>query len=193
MAFHEDELKKYSNIIFVGQQKLEGKDLQKSFREKTGRSVSLEALAGKSVVEEVKECHYDFAIVLPVDVKKRFDKKICGRCKHHARRIGANPGAEVRDADAKAQREAERNVGPINPVPVERRLFQAVAGPSKPRGSMPFNTQVAPGRAVSTPPRTLATNDNQGGGQEPKRKRVIVISSDTEESKNDKLKKIKKA
>ena len=76
MAFHEDELKNYHNVILMGQQKLEGKTLQKAYREKTGRTPSLQALAGKSVIEEVKESHYGFAVVLSMQAKERLDRKI---------------------------------------------------------------------------------------------------------------------
>ena len=80
MAFHEDELKNYHNVILMGQQKLEGKTLQKAYREKTGRTPSLQALAGKSVIEEVKESHYGFAVVLSMQAKERLDRKIRSGC-----------------------------------------------------------------------------------------------------------------
>ena len=80
MAFHEDELKTYHNVIFMGQQKLEGKTLQMSYFKETGKMLSLQALAGKSVIEEVKERHYSFAVVLPMQAKEGFDRKIRSTC-----------------------------------------------------------------------------------------------------------------
>lgn len=76
MAFHQDELRKFDNIRFMGQQKLEGEALRQSLVKKTGKEVSLEVLEDKFIIETVREAHYEFAVVLHKQSKEQLDRMI---------------------------------------------------------------------------------------------------------------------
>ena len=81
MALHSHGfgLRKLDNVIFMGQQKLEGKSLQEAYYRRTGRMPSLEHLKGKSMIEEHHETHYDFVVVLPIKVKEYLDRTMSSK------------------------------------------------------------------------------------------------------------------
>jgi hypothetical protein len=75
MEYQEDFLR-YEDIKFYGQMRLQGKNLQQAMLRQNGVEPSLAELKGKSVVHNVQENHYAFAVVLPVKAKERVDREL---------------------------------------------------------------------------------------------------------------------
>lgn len=73
---YDEHLIRHNDIMFYGQRRLQGKVLQQAMLEESGREPSLEELKGKSVILDVLEDHYDFAVVLPLKVKMEVDRRL---------------------------------------------------------------------------------------------------------------------
>ena len=103
MTFHEDELKKLDNIIFMGQQKLEGEALREALVKRTGKEAPPEMVKDRFIIETVREAHYDFAVVLYKGSKEQLDCKIRGEwfCSGAGRKLIFS--LEVQETDAKVE------------------------------------------------------------------------------------------
>jgi hypothetical protein len=73
---YQEHFLRYEDIKFYGQMRLQGKTLQQAMRREHGVEPSLAELEGKSVVHNVQEDHYDFAVVLPVKAKELVDREL---------------------------------------------------------------------------------------------------------------------
>ncbi|KAF1966639.1 hypothetical protein BU23DRAFT_573866 [Bimuria novae-zelandiae CBS 107.79] len=176
MGFHPDELARRDDLRLMGQQRLHGKDLQRALFEKTGKEHSLEVLTGKSVIKEMPETHYAFAVVLPLESKERLDRQLRQVRAQDQLKALATPIPFKSVVSAKATKDKDTT------VEKNRKLSKSPAAPhtsaTRPiPAPRPSSSGTKP--ALKTPAKAGTL---RASGSSQKRKRAVVISDEEDEN-----------